>query len=278
MDVNRFIRSHCTHKSMNGLWGCTHSVIYAESEHSIQGVHRETGTPFRVLSVCTQVSLVQCNYWWTQHPHTLKEGRRWLKRDALEVLVRIPTLRLRETPATLLMLNATQFCTQLMKTHVAETFWNQVVSDSSTYVSICLRSNCLCTLLWRKKLKMASTLRICNSLWQKQGGEQTDSPLKKDKEKCWSTVILHVNQPSPHSRGMGWHSHDVQTWHKSTSHSLSPPSLLDPWGRALRGGSSELDWGRMEWVDVSGLMRSKCTQRGNCNLQLHSHVLALYCK
>ena len=86
--------------------------------------------------------------------------------------------------------------------------------------------------------------------------EQINSPLSLDKEKCWSTVILHVDQPSPHSRGMGWHSHDVQTWHKSTSHSLSPPSLLDPWGRALRGGSSELDWGRMEWVDVSGLMRS----------------------
>ena len=50
-----------------------------------------------------------------------------------------------------------------------------------------------------------------------------------DKEKCWSTIILHVNQPSPHSRGMGWHSHDVQKWHKA-SHSLSPPSL---WGRTV---------------------------------------------
>ena len=69
-----------------------------------------------------------------------------------------------------------------------------------------------------------------------------------------------------------WLSHDVQSWNKNTSHSLSPPYLLDPWGKALRGGSSELDWGRMEWVDVSGLMRSKCTQRGNCNLQLHSYL------
>ena len=105
-------------------------------------------------------------------------------------------------------------------------------------------------------------LRVCNSLWQSM-----------DKESVGAlSYILHVDQPFPHSRGMGWHSYDVQTWHKSTSHGLRPPSLLDPWGRALRGGSSELDWGRMEWVDVSGLMRSKCTQRGNCNQHLHSYV------
>ena len=133
---------------------------------------------------------------------------------------------------------------------------DQVVIDSVMYVYIAKASHLLlfCTQLWWKKLEMVRVLRICNSLWQRQGGEQTDFPLCINKEKCWSTVILHVYQPSPHSRGMGWHSHDVQTWHKSTSHSLSPPSLLDPWGRVLREGSSELDWGRMEWMNVSGFM------------------------